>query len=90
MEIEAAALQYVRKVGGISSISAATRPAIEAAVADIAAATKRLLEDLPERRVPPKNLPPLRRIHGQDGHTHDDGAGHTHTHTHPHGEHAHS
>ena len=62
-EIEAAALQYVRKVGGLSSISATTKPAVDAAVAEIAAITARLLDDLPERRVPPKNDPPLRRIH---------------------------
>ncbi|TSD95600.1 DUF2277 domain-containing protein [Skermania sp. ID1734] len=62
-EIEAAALQYVRKVGGLSAISDSNRLAVEAAVADVAAATRRLLADLPERRVPPKNLPPLRRIH---------------------------
>ncbi|MCX5043221.1 DUF2277 domain-containing protein [Aldersonia sp. NBC_00410] len=78
-EIEAAALQYVRKVGGLSSISATTRPAVDAAVAEIAAITTRLLEDLPERKVPPKNLPPLRRLHSHDGHVH----------THEHGEHTH-
>ncbi|MBJ8345981.1 DUF2277 domain-containing protein [Antrihabitans sp. YC2-6] len=78
-EIDAAALQYVRKVGGLSSISASTRPAVEAAVAEIAAITARLLDELPERRVPPKNLPPLRRIHGHEHpHTHD----HAHPHTH--------
>jgi hypothetical protein len=60
-EIHAAALQYVRKVGGLSSISESTRPAVDAAVADIAAATMRLLDQLPERRVPPKTMPPLRR-----------------------------
>ncbi|MBF6214082.1 DUF2277 domain-containing protein [Nocardia puris] len=60
-EIEAAALQYVRKVGGLSSISAATRPAVDAAVADIAAITARLLAELPDRKVPPKTVPPLRR-----------------------------
>ncbi|MFC9897454.1 DUF2277 domain-containing protein [Nocardia sp. NPDC127579] len=60
-EIQAAALQYVRKVGGLSSISAATKPAVEEAVADIAAATVRLLEQLPDRKVPPKAVPPLRR-----------------------------
>ncbi len=76
-EIHAAALQYVRKVGGLSSISASTKSAVDIAVAEIAATTARLLEDLPERRVPPKNLPPLRRIHGTT-HTHADG--HTHTH----------
>jgi hypothetical protein len=60
-EVEAAALQYVRKVGGLSSVSATTRPAVDAAVAEIAAATSRLLAQLPERKVPPKSVPPLRR-----------------------------
>ncbi|MGY4099903.1 DUF2277 domain-containing protein [Nocardia sp. R16R-3T] len=73
-EVHAAALQYVRKVGGLSSISAATRPAVDAAVADIAAATMRLLEQLPERKVPPKSVPPLRRPEVQariHAHSHD-------------------
>jgi hypothetical protein len=60
-EIEAAALQYVRKVGGISTVSAATAPAVELAVAAVAAATTQLLAELPGRRVAPKTLPPLRR-----------------------------
>jgi hypothetical protein len=62
-EIYAAALQFVRKVGGISTVSGATRLAVDTAVADIAAATKRLLADLPDRRVPPQPQPPLRRGH---------------------------
>ncbi|MFQ6394448.1 DUF2277 domain-containing protein [Nocardia sp. KC 131] len=71
-EIHAAALQYVRKVGGLSSISESTRPAVDAAVADIAAATMRLLDQLPERRVPPKTMPPLRRPEVQARlHAHD-------------------
>ncbi|MGW4769564.1 DUF2277 domain-containing protein [Nocardia sp. NPDC004278] len=73
-EVHAAALQFVRKVGGLSSISATTRPAVDAAVADIAAATMRLLEQLPERKVPPKTVPPLRRPEVQariHAHTHD-------------------
>lgn len=60
-EIHAAALQYVRKVGGLSSISETNRAAVEVAVAEIAAATTRLLAELPERKVPPKSVPPLRR-----------------------------
>ncbi|WP_280444230.1 DUF2277 domain-containing protein [Nocardia vulneris] len=60
-EIQAAALQYVRKVGGLSSISATTKPAVDAAVAEIAAITTRLLDQLPDRKVPPKSVPPLRR-----------------------------
>ncbi|QLY33318.1 DUF2277 domain-containing protein [Nocardia huaxiensis] len=60
-EIQAAALQYVRKVGGLSSISDSNRAAVDAAVAEIAATTTRLLEQLPDRKVPPKTVPPLRR-----------------------------
>ena len=34
---------------------------MEAAVAEVAASTTRLLADLPERKVPPMSVPPLRR-----------------------------
>ncbi|MFI9504477.1 DUF2277 domain-containing protein [Nocardia sp. NPDC052566] len=60
-EIQAAALQYVRKVGGLSSISATNKAAVDEAVAEIAAVTARLLNQLPDRKVPPKTVPPLRR-----------------------------
>jgi hypothetical protein len=60
-EIEAAARQYVRKVTGVQQLSAATRDPFEAAVAEVAAITARLLDELPERRQPPASLPPLRR-----------------------------
>lgn len=60
-EIEAAALQFVRKVGGLSSVTSTTQEAVDRAVADIAAVTNRLLEELPPRRVPPKTVPPMRR-----------------------------
>ena len=60
-EIEAAALQFVGKVGGLSSVSAATQDAVDRAVGEITAATVRLLEELPPRKVPPKTEPPLRR-----------------------------
>jgi hypothetical protein len=43
-EITAAALQYVRKVSGYRKPSAANEPAFEAAVAEVADASKRLLE----------------------------------------------
>jgi hypothetical protein len=43
-EISAAALQYVRKVSGYRTPSAANAPAFEAAVAEVAEASKRLLE----------------------------------------------
>ncbi len=43
-EITAAALQYVRKVSGYRKPSTANEPAFEAAVAEVARASKRLLE----------------------------------------------
>jgi hypothetical protein len=60
-EIEAAARQYVRKVTGVQTVSEATREPFEAAVAEIAAITTRLLGELPARRQPPATVPPLRR-----------------------------
>ncbi len=43
-EISAAALQYVRKVSGYRKPSTANEDAFSEAVADVAAASKRLLE----------------------------------------------
>jgi hypothetical protein len=60
-EIEAAARQYVRKVSGVTTLSAETGPAFEKAVRLVAEATTELLSDLPARRRPPPTLPPLRR-----------------------------
>ncbi|MPZ79839.1 MAG: DUF2277 family protein [Actinophytocola sp.] len=60
-EIEAAARQFVRKVSGVQSLSDSTRAPFEAAVAEIAAITTRLLTELPPRKQPPSTLPPLRR-----------------------------
>ncbi len=60
-EIEAAARQYVRKVGGVPSTSARTGPAVEEAVRKVAQATAELLADLPPRQRPPATVPPLRR-----------------------------
>jgi hypothetical protein len=60
-EVEAAARQYVRKVSGVQSTSAATEEAFERAVLEVAEATTRLLAELPARRQPPPTLPPLRR-----------------------------
>jgi hypothetical protein len=45
-EIEAAALQYVRKVSGYRAPSRANQAAFEAAVAEVAAATRRLCEQV--------------------------------------------
>ncbi|MBP7928930.1 MAG: DUF2277 domain-containing protein [Acidimicrobiia bacterium] len=61
-EVRAAALQYVRKVGGLQQVSAANQPAVDRAVEAVALATLELLNDLPERRQPPTSEPPLRRI----------------------------
>lgn len=61
-EIEAAARQFVRKVSGVTSLSAATEAPFEAAVQQIAAITTDLLAALPPRKQPPPTLPPLRRI----------------------------
>jgi len=45
-EIEAAALQFVRKVSGFRAPSAANQQAFESAVADIARTTRFLLDNL--------------------------------------------
>jgi hypothetical protein len=60
-EITAAARQYVRKVSGLTRSPDAVADAFEAAVVEVAAATARLLAELPPRRQPPKTIPPLRR-----------------------------
>jgi hypothetical protein len=61
-EIEAAARQYVRKVSGVQSTSAATEEAFERTVQLVAGATTELLAALPPRRNPPPTVPPLRRL----------------------------
>ncbi len=48
-EIEAAALQYVRKVSGLTKPTPADEAAFAKAVAAITASTKKLLDTLPER-----------------------------------------
>jgi hypothetical protein len=60
-EIEAAALQYVRKVSGLRQPPAAAAEAFAVAVREVADATRRLLAAVPERRQPPTTVPPLRR-----------------------------
>jgi hypothetical protein len=60
-EIATAARQYVRKVSGITHLSAANAEVFEAAVAEVTDTTMRLLSILPPRRQPPKTVPPLRR-----------------------------
>ena len=66
-DVEAAALQYVRKVSGFREPAAHNEAAFAAAVEDVAAVTRRLLESLeirgqdpiavvpgPEHRPPPR------------------------------------
>lgn len=60
-EVTAAARQYVRKVSGIQTLNDTTRDPFDAAVAEVAVATARLLAVLPPRRQPPATIPPLRR-----------------------------
>jgi hypothetical protein len=60
-EVEAAARQYIRKVGGVRAPSPATAQAMEKAVLAVAVATAELLVELPRRRNPPATVPPLRR-----------------------------
>jgi len=49
-DVEAAALQYVRKIAGMRAPSEANVEAFNAAVADVSAATQRLLDGLVVRR----------------------------------------
>ena len=53
-EVHAAALQYVRKISGAAKPSAANQAAFEQAVAEVAAATEKLLDSL-VTTAPPKD-----------------------------------
>jgi len=53
-EIEAASLQFVRKISGFTKPSASNQSAFDAAVADIAAIASRLMREL-ETTATPKN-----------------------------------
>jgi hypothetical protein len=53
-EVEAAALQYVRKISGYPKPSQANAEAFERAVEEVAAASARLLDAL-QTNAPPKN-----------------------------------
>jgi hypothetical protein len=53
-EVQAAALQYVRKVSGSTKPSLANQAAFDAAVAEVTAATEKLLDHL-TTTAPPKN-----------------------------------
>jgi hypothetical protein len=60
-EIEAAAMQFVRKITGIAKPNAAVGEQMQAAALEIAAISEQLLARVPARRQPPLTLPPLRR-----------------------------
>jgi hypothetical protein len=53
-EVHASALQYVRKISGASKPSQANQEAFDQAVAEVEAATRKLLEGL-STNAPPKN-----------------------------------
>lgn len=53
-EVHGAAVQYVRKISGSSKPSQANQDAFDQAVAEVEAATRRLLESL-STNAPPKN-----------------------------------
>ncbi len=53
-EIEEAALQYVRKVSGYRKPSHLNQPAFDAAVEEVAAATRKMLGSL---QIGPKSIP---------------------------------
>lgn len=53
-EVDAAALQFVRKVSGMNKPSAANTSAFDTAIAEVAAATRELLGRL-ETTAPPKD-----------------------------------
>jgi len=53
-EVQAAALQYVRKVSGATRPSLANQQSFDRAVAEVAATTRRLLEEL-TTTAPPKD-----------------------------------
>ena len=66
-EIDAAALQFVRKISGYRAPSRANSDAFNAAVEEIAAASRRLLEQVASRSVagpePPAYMPAMAHSH---------------------------
>jgi len=56
-EIENAARQFVRKVGGIQSAALMTRDDVREAIEQITRATQSLIDSLPARRSPPPGPP---------------------------------
>lgn len=64
-EVRAAALQYVRKISGYAKPSAVNGPAFERAVAEIAAASSRMLESLVTTAPPRDRSVELAKAHAR-------------------------
>ena len=81
-EVHAAARQYVRKVSGFREPSAKNAEAFEAAIADIAAASQRLILAMGGGVEPgPDRKPPARpRPEGEDDHARAHRLGRMHSH----------
>ena len=60
-DVEAAARQYVRKLSGYRTPSRANQAVFDQAVAEVAAATQRMLGALGSEPVPGREQPPIRR-----------------------------
>jgi hypothetical protein len=60
-DVEAAARQYVRKLSGYRVPSKANQPVFDAAIAEVAAATERLLAALGSEPVPGAERIPVKR-----------------------------
>jgi len=63
-DVDAAARQYVRKLSGYRDPSRTNAPAFDAAIAEVAAATQRLLLALGTEAVTGPEQPPIRRSAG--------------------------
>ena len=81
-EVEAAARQYVRKVSGFRVPSARNSAAFDAAVAEIAAASERLILALGGDVEPGPDRKPPARPRNEDAHDRDHRLGRMHSHSH--------
>lgn len=61
-EIEAAALQFVRKISGFREPASANQGAFDAAVRDIAASSRQLVVAITDVHKPPAPLPAPKRV----------------------------
>lgn len=82
-EVEAAARQYVRKVSGFRAPSARNEVAFDAAIAEIAAASQRLILALGGEVEPGPDRRPLVASANRHAHPHPIGPGSQPGHVHP-------